>query len=120
MLHNYFQDIAEEGLLAEFKFLDDSDEFFWVPPGYTSAISYDSVRIILESRAAGYEYIKFDWESLKINPLNTSYAAYTGVVRGMMKDTAGVEADVALIETGVVVKRDAGWKLLCGQSRALE
>ncbi|MGH7491496.1 MAG: hypothetical protein ACREOO_03790 [bacterium] len=34
VLRNYFNDIRANGLMAEFRYLDDSPEFFWVPPGY--------------------------------------------------------------------------------------
>ncbi len=119
MLDNYFRDIARDGLTAEFRYLDQSDQFFWVPPGYASALSYDSVRKILESRAAGYQSINFRWESLKIYPLDNEHASYTGIVKGDMTDTAQVKTDVSLIESGVVIRREEGWKLLCGQSAVL-
>ena len=53
-LENYFKDIAKDGLTAEFKYLDNSPDFFWVPPGYSSPLSYDSVRAILTQNASNF------------------------------------------------------------------
>ena len=36
-LYDYVGAIKQKGLTAEFKFLDSSADFFWVPPGYSSA-----------------------------------------------------------------------------------
>ena len=48
MLQQYHEAIKSGGLTAEFDYLDESKEFFWVPPGYQSALSYDSVRAIIK------------------------------------------------------------------------
>ena len=69
MLHAYHDAIAERGLRAEFDYLDDSPEFFWVPPGYTRALDYDSVRTILESNAGLFRSVEFHFETLEVFPL---------------------------------------------------
>ena len=119
MLDNYFADIKTDGLTAEFKYLDQSPEFFWVPPGFSSPLSYDSVRTILTMTARAYESIDFKWDALRIYPLGNELANYTGRVKGTMVDTAGTSTQVGLIETGIIIKRDDGWKLLSGQSSVL-
>jgi hypothetical protein len=119
MFDNYHNDIEAEGLTAEFKYLDNSDDFFWVPPGYNSTLSYDSVRLILEKNAVAFTEIKFSWETLIVLPLTDQIATYSGIVTGAMRDTAGVESPVRIIESGTVIKRNDGWKLLCGQSASL-
>lgn len=119
MLDNYHMDIAESGLTAEFKYLDESSDFFWVPPGYESALSYDSVKKILESNAKAFHTIEFHWDTLQIFPLSKEIANYHGVVGGSMIDTAGVKSKILLIESGSIVKRNNGWKLLSGQSATL-
>ncbi len=119
MLKDYHAAMAEGGLLAEFDYLDDSEDFFWVPPGYTSALTYDSVKTILEQNAKTIDKIKLEWESLQVLPLSSSLANYTGIVRSSSKDTAGIESSVLLIESGTLVKRKDGWKLLSGQSAVL-
>ena len=40
MLGSYYADIKKDGLTAEFNYLDNSVDFFWMPPGYKSSISY--------------------------------------------------------------------------------
>lgn len=119
MFEAYFAAIEAGGLTAEFDYLDDSDAFFWVPPGYTSALSYDSVRAILEANAPGYRSIRYGFERVRVIPLTDEIATYTGIVRGTLVDTTGAESGVALIESGTVVKRADGWKLLSGQTAAL-
>lgn len=119
MLSEYHQDIAKSGLTAEFKYLDNTSDFFWVPPGYTSALSYDSVKTILEKNALAMQSISFEWDTLRIFPLANEIANYTGIVVGQMTDTAGVASEVSIIESGTLIKRESGWKLLSGQSALL-
>jgi len=119
MLDEFETHIERDGLMAEFAFLDSSDDFFWVPPGFSSALSYDSVRTIVSLNAQNTRSIGMSWDSLRIVPLSASLAAYTGVLSWSSADTTGVESRAKLIETGVAVRREGGWKLLCGQTRNL-
>jgi len=120
MLHNYHRDIAGEGLTAEFKYLDPSENFFWAPPGYGTAISYDSVRRILEQNAPTVKLALFSWDTLKVFPLSKKIASFTGIVTGKIVDTQDVESVVRMIESGTLIKRNDGWKLLSGQTALLE
>lgn len=119
-LNNYFADVKKEGLTAEFKYLDSSLDFFWVPPGYGSAISYDSVAAILRKYQPFYTLIDNSWESLLIRPVTNELASYTGKVRSITRDTSGKKSDITLIETGLIIKRKTGWKLLNGQTSVVE
>ena len=119
MLENYHKAIQENGLTAEFDYLDHSNDFFWVPPGYTSALTYDSVKTILKTNAMLFDKVEFHWESLQIIPLTNEISNYYGIVEGVLTDTAGFENNVAIIESGTVIKRPDGWKLLSGQSANL-
>ncbi|MCH8872622.1 hypothetical protein IH824_07605 [candidate division KSB1 bacterium] len=119
MFGNYHNDIRKDGLTAEFKYLDQSTDFFWVPPGYKSALSYDSVRQILEINAKSFQAIEFNWDTLQVFPLSDKIANYSGIVKGSMIDTSGIKSSVIIIESGTVIKRSDGWKLLSGQSAIL-
>ena len=119
MLDNYHEDIAKEGLTAEFRYLDESSDFFWVPPGYQTALSYDSVKSILEMNAKAFRSIEFSWDTLQVFPLSNRIANYSGIVSGLMTDTSGVESTISIIESGTIIKREDGWKLLSGQSAIL-
>ncbi len=118
-LNNYYSDVKKNGLTAEFRYLDSSKEFFWVPPGYTGAISYDSVVAVLKQNAANYRSINNTIDTLKINPLNRETAIYTGRIHSAMTDTSGKTAAFFLLETGVMIKRTDGWKLLSGHTSIL-
>jgi hypothetical protein len=120
MFNNYHSDIKKEGLTAEFKYLDQSSDFFWVPPGYNSALDYDSVYSILVKNAKMFSEVIFAWDTLQIFPLTEEIANYSGIVEGSMTDTSGIVKAVLIIESGTVVKRSEGWKLLSGQSAVLE
>lgn len=119
MFENFFNDIKAEGLIAEFKYLDRSEDFFWVPPGYNSALDYDSVRVIIENNARAYRLIEYQWDDLKIYPLSEEIVNYTGIVNCSMTDTSGIKTTISLIESGVLIKRGDGWKYLSGQTRVL-
>jgi hypothetical protein len=118
-LDNYHQDIYKEGLLSEFKYLDSSNDFFWVPPGYAAAINYDSVRNILTKNAPAFRSIQNQFEMLQIIPLSEKLSSYTGRIRSSMTDTAGKTTVIHLLETGVMINRKNGWKLYHGQTSML-
>jgi hypothetical protein len=103
-------------LLAEFNYLDSSAEFFWVPPGHTSPLNFDSVSHILRKSAPQWKTINNRWDTLRIIPLSNELATYTGILQSSMTDTAGAELNFKMIETGVLIKRKDGWKLLHGQT----
>lgn len=120
MFKNYHQDIKNGGLTAEFKYLDTSSDFFWVPPGYENALDYNTVKDILEQHATQYKTVEFDWETIAIYPISQNLASYTGIVTGHMIDTTNTRTSIKIIESGTVIKRHNGWKLLNGQSANLE
>lgn len=117
---DYFEAIGRKGLTAEFDYLDRSTEFFWVPPGYDQPISYDSVVAVLTQNAPQFSSVDNSFDSLRVIPLTLELATYTARLRSVMKDTSGIVSSIQLIETGVVIKRDGGWKLLNGQTSAVE
>ena len=119
-LNNYFADIKKEGLTAEFKYLDSSSDFFWVPPRYKSSISYDSIAAILKTYAPFYQSTDNSWETLMINPLSHNLASYSGRIQSITTDSSGKVSKFTLIETGLVIKRETGWKLLNGQTSVIE
>lgn len=119
MLDNYYNDIREAGLMAEFSYLDNSADFFWVPPGFAGAISYDSVASILRRDAPTLKTVDNTFEVLQILPLNEEYATYTGRLTSRVTDATGTVNTYKLVETGVIVKSKGGWKLLAGQTSML-
>jgi len=119
MLYRYHDAIESDGLLAEFKFLDDTDAFFWVPPGYSTALDYDSVRTILTINAPSVRMIEIEWESLEVMPLSADIASFHGIVNSVMTDTDGLLTETRLLESGTLIRRKDGWKLLSGQTHVL-
>lgn len=118
-LEAYHQAVNKDGLLAEFEYLDNSADFYWSPPGYSSTLYYDTVRAIIETNAALFTKVNFKWESINIHPLTNQIATFNGVVATKMIDTSGVEYNSRLLESGTVIKRTDGWKLLNGQTAQL-
>ena len=115
-LADYNTAVKKEGLMAEFRFLDSSSSFFWVPPGYTSSLGYDSISSIIQKNASLFASVDNTWQSLKIIQLSKELANYTGRIRSVMKDTSGKTNAFILVETGLVIRRADGWKLLSGQT----
>ena len=116
MMNDYYNEIKTNGLLAEFKYLDSSDDFSWTPPGYSASISYDSVANILRSNAGGIKSILNTWNSLEIHPETEKSANYIGIITSLVTDTSGKITNIKLIERGTVIKRKDGWKLLSGET----
>lgn len=117
VLHAYFDATRHDGLLAGLPFLDNSEQFFWVPPGYDSAIDYDSVVKVIRSHAPHVAMVNNSWRSLQINVLNDSAAVFTGEILSVTIDTSGRSTANNLLETGVMILRKDGWRMLCGQTR---
>ncbi len=120
MLQNYDDDVRNNGLMAEFAYLDSSDEFFWAPPGYSSSLSFDSVAVLIKSNARRFRTVDNTWTSLRIIPLSGSLATFTGTIASTMTDTTGTVTRVSLLETGIAIKRPEGWKMLSGQTALLQ
>lgn len=120
MFDAYKTSVERDGLMAEFAFLDSSEDFFWVPPGYSSPLSYDSVRSIVTQNAAQSRSMTLAWDTLRIIPLSADIAAYTGILRWNSEGHSGKMTATRMIETGVVVRRGGTWKILCGQTRNSE
>jgi hypothetical protein len=119
-LFNYYTDIERDGLLAEFRYLDSSADFFWVPPGFTTAISFDSVAAILKKNAPLYRSINNAWDTLRVIVVSNEFATYTGKLHSKLTDTSGKVYEADLIESGTVIKRGDKWKLLCGQTALIQ
>lgn len=119
-LTDYFEDIKQHGLTAEFNYLDTSSSFFWIPPGYDKALNYTEVEEAIRTNAKAMKGVNNQWEILKVFPLTNEIAAYNGIVVSGYTDTAGKTGTTRLIEAGTVVLRQNGWKLLSGHTAVLK
>lgn len=115
-LDNYYADIKSGGLIAEFKYLDSTKDFSWMPPGYTKPISFDSVACILKANSGNYKEIDNSFENLNIEVLCEDSAVYSGKIRSIMTDTTNTPMTIYLNEKGKLIKRKDGWKLLNGET----
>jgi len=119
-MDHYFDDVRTHGLTAEFRYLDSSENFFWVPPGYASAISYDSVAFVLKQNAPLFRSVENALDTIRIIPLSRELASYTARPQSTMTDTRGKTLIVSLVETGLFIKRAGGWKLHSGQTAIIK
>lgn len=117
---NYFGDIKNSGLSAELAYLDSSPDFFWIPPGYSHALSYDSVVSILLGSKDKFQQIENSIKTLSIQPLATNFATYHAILDSKVTDTSGITSTTRLIESGTLIKRSGKWNLLNGQTRIVE
>ena len=120
MLHNYYKDINEKGLIAELKYLDSSADFTWLPPGFEGPIPYDSAAAIIRNNAIVISSADLTWDSLTIIPIHRDTAKYTGRITSIVVDTSGYSDTLYLSEHGIAVRRKSGWKLLSGTTRLIE
>jgi hypothetical protein len=113
---NYYNDIRKEGPLAEFKYLDSSEDFFWTPPGYSTPIDYDSVSAFIRKNAPLFKSLDNSLDTAIITPLADEYAQIFMKTNSTIVDTSGNTSHHSFIETGVMVRRIDGWKFLSGQT----
>jgi hypothetical protein len=119
-IDNYYNDIRKQGLLAELKYLDSTTQFFWIPPGYMNYVSYDSVAAAIRRNAPGMKSLNNHYDSLLIVPLSSDHAQFAMRTISVSVDAAGDSTTTAFIESGVMVKRNDGWKFLSGHTSILE
>jgi hypothetical protein len=115
MLHDYHAAIRKGGLLAEFAFLDSSADFFWVPPGYAAPLDYATMRKIVTDNATKVDTISSNWEMLEIHPLTMDIATFVGKL-SVFTIANGDTSRSSLLESGTLIRRKDGWKLLSGQT----
>jgi hypothetical protein len=120
MLQHYCDDVKALGLTAEFKYLDSSDDFFWIPPGYSAPLSYDSIAVILKRNAPMNKEVANSYDIHLLIPLSEESAVYSAKVTSNTTDTLGNIYIYQLIESGTLIKRKDGWKLLCGQTSMIK
>jgi hypothetical protein len=77
------------------------------------------VAAVLKMNAPAFSAVDNVWRTLRVDPLTREYATYSGTLHATMIDTTGNVTKVSMIETGVVIKRKDGWKLLRGQTSLL-
>jgi hypothetical protein len=116
VLDNFNADVKAGGLTSEFKYLDNSKDFKWIPPGYQTSISYDSATSMMKRSSGTYKEINNSFENLTINALSADTASYTGKIKSMMTDTMGNIMTIYLNEKGKLIRRKDGWKLLSGET----
>ena len=119
-LYKYYEDINLSGLMAELPYLDSSADFFWVPPAYSDPISYSEVVDYIRQTAPVFRNVINQWDTLRITPLTKELASYTGKLSSTITDSAGTTETHSMIETGLMIKRKDGWKLLNGQTSSLQ
>ena len=118
MLQAYFDATRIHGLERGLKYLDTTEAFFWVPPGYQERIPYDSVVAFIKRIAPAVAQVDNRWNDLHIQLLGKDEAVFTGEVSSTATGHDGVQRTTLLLETGVARRGDDGkWRLLCGQTR---
>lgn len=104
------------GLTAKLDYLDNSEDFFWTPPGYSQALNYSQFSEATISNADNYTKITYLYDSLKIIPLTRNIVVYSGTIRSTMIDKLGNRTAFSLVETGTMIKRKKKWMFLNGQT----
>ncbi|MGZ3854227.1 MAG: nuclear transport factor 2 family protein [Flavisolibacter sp.] len=119
-IDNYYSDIRKEGLIAALKYLDSSNQFFWIAPGHMNYVSYDSVVSAVRRNAASMKSLDNRYDSLLIVPLSASHAQFAMRTISVSVDAEGDTTHTAFIESGVMVKKNGGWKFLSGHTTILQ
>lgn len=119
-LHAYHVAICERGLLAEFAYLDSSEDFHWLPPGSAADWGFDSVARAIRVNAALLAETCGRWKHLEVYPIAWDTARYQGELEIKSRLVTGDTMTQRLKENGVMVRRADGWKLLSGKTEMME
>lgn len=116
MLYQCNADVKAKGLHSEFDYIDNSPGFFWVPPGAAGPQPFDTIISMVGRNAARLKQVNNTFDTLIVIPITMRLAQYSARIHSIATDTAGAQTTTSLVETGLVVKRKNGWKLLSGQT----
>jgi hypothetical protein len=122
MLHDYHDAIRKGGLLTEFEFLDSSQDFFWIPPGVDALMGYEAVKKAIMANVASIDSMSTHWVSLQVHPLSQDIGKLSSYTISKRADSTGIKMDtsrVTMLESGTMIRRANGWKLLSGQTVVL-
>lgn len=119
MLYGYCNDLRSQGLQAQFHYMDNSGQFFWLPAGSTSAQGLDSTLAIAGRAMANVSVVNRSYDTLLVQPLTTTLAAYSARIRTVLSYTGGKDSTILTAETGTLVKRKDGWRFLYGQTTTI-
>ena len=119
-IDNYYNELRKGGLAAELKYLDSSNQFFWVPPGYMNYANYNVISAAIKRNAVLLKSIDNRYDSLLIIPLTKEYAQFVMRTISTTIRANGDSIKSAFIESGVMVRRKDGWKFLSGQTSILQ
>jgi hypothetical protein len=119
-IDNYYNELRKKGLAAELKYLDSSNQFFWVPPGYMNYANFNVIAAAIKRNAASLKSIDNRYDSLLIIPLTNDYAQFVMRTISTTIRADGDSIKSAFIESGVMVRRKDGWKFLSGQTSLLQ
>lgn len=116
MTANYFRDFYTRSIDTVLSHYDTSSSFFWAITPDTIALKRSAM--VTMHRHALKDYTKFDgyWSNIKVEPLTNELAMYHGTYHVNTEDKSGKKGTITGVETGVMVKREDGWKYLAGQT----
>lgn len=107
-LNDYHADVHRIGLPEELNYPDNSDDLYRDPPGYPSAVSFDSAAAVLKQNTPLYTSINNRWDTLRISILHHELASYTGRLHSTINDASRNVSVFRLVETGLLIKRKCG------------
>ena len=117
--YRVWDEIRAKHLEAALNLFDDSPDFFWVFAPDTTMVSYDVFVARLKGAFRDYRSIDVVWDRMHVEPLTNEYAEYTGKYHATYTDASGKIFKATGLETGIVVHRSSGWKILNGQTYEL-
>src|SRR4030095_699528 len=103
-LQQYHKDIEEKGLMADLSYLDSTDMFAWIPPGFNAPLCYDSIISMIRERAPAISKIELSWDTLSIAPVSRINGIYIAEITSITTDTSGHTDTQRLKEDGTLIK----------------
>lgn len=116
MTVQFFDDLRTHNADAAISRLDDSDAFYWVFPPDTAHVSRAAVAAQIRADLQANPSIEVRWLQMRVEPVTSTAAVYSGVFESVSTDPAGATVTVRGTEHAVVILRDDGWKFMNGQT----
>jgi hypothetical protein len=116
MTSKYFMDFYTHNVDSVLRHYDTSACFFWAITPDTIAMKRSAM--VTMHRHAVKDYTKFEgyWSDMRVEPLTNELAMYHGTYHVLTEDKDGHIGKIMGVETGIMIKREDGWKYLAGQT----
>jgi len=115
MMKSLVSDLNTDGIQSQLKYLDNSDKFQYTFLNSGKIYDYEELKKQLEISSSTDYKVNLSFDEFKITPLSDKLVSYSLILSGYER-IDGQNSDISLVETGTLIRRNDGWKIINAQT----